>query len=70
MEHRVISRTEAIRVLDRMQKKALGPDYLEDDLTDYSEYSNDALEAEVCLSGYVDEAELGAVVDDADLKKN
>jgi hypothetical protein len=53
-----------------MQKKALGPDYSEDDLTDYSEYSNDALEAEVCLSGYIDESELSAVVDDKDLKKN
>lgn len=70
MEHRVISRTEAVRVLDKMQKEALGPDYSEDDLTDYAEYSNDALEAEVCLSGYIDESELGAVVDDADLKKN
>ncbi len=68
MEPRVISRTKAILALDKMQKKALGPDYSEDDLTDYSEYSNDALEAEVCLSGYMEDDELAAVVDDSDLK--
>ncbi len=64
MQPRVISRSEAIRVLDKMQKKALGTGYSDDDLTDYSEYTNDALEAEVCLSGYIDDEELAAVADD------
>ncbi len=68
MQPRVISRSEAIRVLDKMQKEALGTGYSEDDLTDYSEYSNDALEAEVCLSGYINEEELTIVADDKDLK--
>lgn len=68
MQRRAISRTEATSVLDEMQKEALGPGYSEDDLTDYSTYPNDALEAELCLSGYIDEEELTAVVDDSELK--
>jgi hypothetical protein len=61
MSKRIFKRTEAIKILEKLNREAIENEEI--DSYEFKSMSNLELEAELCLSGYIHNTDMGGVVE-------